>query len=78
MKRKKILCLFMIFLFVLSALAGCADKSKVGGGERTGIYTNMIRNRIPISRVDFESMKKNPNLFSFGKEYCGKTLGGVV
>ncbi len=50
----------------------------IGGGERTGIYTNMIRNRIPISRVDFESMKKNPNLFSFGKEYCGKTLGGVV
>ena len=33
MKRKKILCLFMIFLFVLSALAGCADKSKVGGDK---------------------------------------------
>ena len=50
----------------------------IGGNERAGIYTNMIRNRIPLCEVDFESMKKNPNLFAFGKEYCGKTLGGVI
>ena len=50
----------------------------IGGSERAGIYTNMIRNRVPICDVDFESMKKNANLFAFGKEYCGKTLGGVI
>ena len=55
MKRKKILCLIIIFLFVLSALAGCADKSKVGGDKtnvedyrnsRVGIMTGSYQSTI--------------------------------
>lgn len=46
--------------------------------DRAGIYTNMIRNAIPLDSVDFEKMKKIPNLFAFSEEYRRKKLGGVV
>lgn len=46
--------------------------------DRAGIYTNMIRNAIPLDTVDFEKMKKIPNLFAFSEEYRRKKLGGVV
>ena len=45
---------------------------------RAGIYTNLIRNRIPLSSVDFEALKKEPLLFPFGEEYRRSKLGGVV
>lgn len=50
----------------------------IGDVDRAGIYTNMIRKRIPLSEVDYEDLKKIPNLFAFGKKYRDKILGGVV
>ena len=41
----------------------------IGDTERAGIYTNMIRNRIPLSNVDFELLKENPGLAPFGSGY---------
>lgn len=50
----------------------------IGRVERAGIYTNMIREQIPISEVDFEMLKKDPNLLAFHEQYRRKKLGGVV
>ena len=41
----------------------------IGDIQRTGIYTNLIRNHIPLKDIDFESVKKSPNLFAFGRTY---------
>lgn len=46
--------------------------------ERAGIYTSMVRNKIPVDSVDFYALKQSPTLFSFGKDYCETKLGGVV
>ncbi len=46
--------------------------------ERAGIYTSMIRNKMPIDCVDFDALKQTPTLYSFGKDYCKSKLGGVV
>lgn len=45
---------------------------------RAGIYTSMIRNKIPVDSVDFDSLKQIPTLYSFGEDYCKAKLGGVV
>lgn len=50
----------------------------IGDTARAGIYTNMIRNRVPLDEIDFDSLKKVPNLFAFNAEYRRKKLGGVV
>lgn len=50
----------------------------VGDIDRAGIYTNMIRSRIPLSQVDFDSMKKLPNLYAFGEKYRHHILTGEV
>lgn len=50
----------------------------IGNTDRAGIYTNMIRNSIPLDNVDFDELKKIPNLFAFGEEYRRKKLRGVV
>lgn len=46
--------------------------------QRAGIYTSLIRNNVPLSSIDFETLKKSPDLVSFGEDYCRKKLGGVV
>lgn len=50
----------------------------IGNVDRAGIYTNMIRNRIPLSEVDFDMIKKEPSLLPFGKNYRTAKLGGEV
>ena len=50
----------------------------VGDTERAGIYTSMIRNRIPLDSIDFEAVKKSPSLMPFGQNYRVEKLGGVV
>lgn len=50
----------------------------VGKTERAGIYTNLIRTQTPLDSIDFESLKRVPNLFAFNAEYRRKKLGGVV
>ncbi len=49
-----------------------------GDTTRAGIYTNLIRNGISLSSIDFDTIKTVPNIFSFGQEYCRNSLGGVV
>ena len=50
----------------------------IGNVERAGIYTSLIRKKVPLDTVDFEILKKNPSLFAFSQNNRGKMLGGVV
>lgn len=50
----------------------------LGNVERAGIYTALIREKRPLSTLDFEAVKKSPGLLPFGAEYRGQKLGGVV
>ena len=50
----------------------------IGNVTGAGIYTAMIRERTPIDEVNFEMLKKMPNLFAFDDKYRRKKLGGVV
>lgn len=50
----------------------------IGDVDRAGIYTAMIRNRVPLDSVDFEKLKKEPALAAFSKEYRTTVLGGTV
>ena len=50
----------------------------VGNVDRAGIYTDMIRMKTPVSSVNFEILKKTPELFAFDEKNRRKKLGGVV
>ncbi len=50
----------------------------IGCQERAGIYTAMIRDRTPLSSVDFEWMKKGATTAAFPADIRGKKFGGVV
>lgn len=50
----------------------------IGDTQRAGIYTSLIRNKIPLDTIDFESLKQTPQIYSLGKDYCHEKLGGVV
>ncbi len=50
----------------------------IGDVARAGIYTNLIRTQTPLDAVDFENLKKNPNLFAFNQKYRKNILEGVV
>ena len=50
----------------------------VGDVRRAGIYTSLIRERTPLSQIDFEAVKREPSLLPFGREIRKKKLGGVV
>ena len=50
----------------------------VGDVARAGIYTSLIRERTPLSAIDFEAVKRAPSLLPFGRAYREKKLGGVV
>ena len=50
----------------------------IGCDERAGIYTSMIREKTPLSSVNFEVMKKVATTAAFSAEMRGKKFGGVV
>ena len=50
----------------------------IGDVDHAGIYTGMIRNRTPLDSVDFDSLKKAPNLYAFGAEYRHSKLEEVT
>ena len=50
----------------------------VGRCERAGIYTSMIRERTPLSSIDFELMKKGATTAAFGKDVRRQKFGGAV
>lgn len=47
----------------------------IGGYDRAGILTDMIRKRTPVSSVDFEEMIKQPALGALGMDYVRAVLG---
>ena len=49
----------------------------IGNVERTGIYTALIRNKTPLSSIDFELICEKPQLMAFSKKERARQLGGV-
>lgn len=50
----------------------------IGATERAGIYTSLIRERIPLSFIDFEMLKKTATSTAFSVEKRKQFFGGVV
>ena len=50
----------------------------IGATERAGIYTSLIRERIPLSSIDFEMLKKTATSTAFSVEKRKQFFGGVV
>lgn len=50
----------------------------VGKTDHAGIYTDLIRKRLPLDALDFESIKKSPNFFAFDANYRRNRLESVV
>jgi NAD(P)H-nitrite reductase large subunit len=48
----------------------------IGAVDRSGIYTALIRNRVPLNNVDFDILKNRPQLMMFGKENRKRILSG--
>ncbi len=49
----------------------------IGNVERTGIYTALIRNKTPLSSIDFDLICEKPQLMAFSKKERARQLGGV-
>ena len=50
----------------------------VGGVERAGVYTSLIREKRPIDSFDFAAVRRTPSLLALGKETRVQKLGGAV
>lgn len=50
----------------------------IGHMHRTGIYTALIRNKTPLSSVDFDRLRIEPQLTAMGKAYRDRVLKGEV
>ncbi|MBQ8545319.1 MAG: NAD(P)/FAD-dependent oxidoreductase [Clostridia bacterium] len=50
----------------------------IGQVERAGIYTSLIREKVPLDSINFDILKKNPTLFAYSQNQRRKMLGGVV
>ena len=50
----------------------------IGSTERAGIYTSLIREKVPLDTIDFESAEKIPSYSVFSHEIRRKKFGGVV
>ncbi len=49
----------------------------LGDVERAGIYTSLIRERTPLSSIDFDLIREKPQLMAFSQTERAKKLGGV-
>jgi len=50
----------------------------IGNVEKAGIYTSLIRERIPLDSIDFSLICEQPGLMAFAKDVRGLKLGGVA
>ena len=50
----------------------------IGGQERAGIYTSMIREKTPLSSINFDLMKQAASTAAFPAAVRRKKFGGVV
>lgn len=49
----------------------------IGDVARSGIYTSLIRNKTPLSSVDFDLIREHPGLMAFSRSKRDVILGGV-
>jgi len=50
----------------------------IGNVDKAGIYTSLIRDKVPLDTVDFELIRKKPSLMAFSMEHRRVKLGGVA
>lgn len=50
----------------------------MGDVKRAGIYTSMIKERIPLENVDMDMLKNRPQMMMFGKARREEKLGGIA
>jgi len=50
----------------------------MGNVERAGIYTSLIKERVPLSDIDFESIVKKPQLMAFSRTRRKEKLSGGI
>ena len=50
----------------------------IGETERAGIYTSLIREKVPLDTIDFALTKKIASNLIFSREICRKKFGSVV
>lgn len=50
----------------------------IGNVDKAGIYTSLIRDKVPLDTVDFELIRKKPSLIAFSMEQRRVKLGGVA
>ncbi len=50
----------------------------IGCDERAGIYTSLIREKTPLSSIDFETLKKTATTAAFSSKARRNMFGGVV
>lgn len=49
----------------------------LGDVERAGIYTSLVRERTPLSTIDFELIRETPQLMAFSATERARKLGGA-
>lgn len=49
-----------------------------GNVDRAGIYTALVRNRVPLENLDFELICREPSLMAYAKKDRARQLGGMV
>ncbi len=49
-----------------------------GDVDRAGIYTALVRNRVPLDGIDFELICEKPSLMAYAKKDRARQLGGMV
>lgn len=50
----------------------------IGNVDKAGIYTSLIREKTPLSEIDFGLVCKEPSLIAFGRSYRDEKLGGKI
>ena len=50
----------------------------IGDTDKIGIYTSLIRDRVPLDTINFDLLKKSATFAAFSPEIRGKKFGGVV
>lgn len=50
----------------------------IGKVDKAGIYTSLIREKTPLSDIDFEMVSREPSLIAFARSYRDEKLGGKI
>jgi NAD(P)H-nitrite reductase large subunit len=50
----------------------------IGAIEKAGVYTSLIREKTPLSSIDFELICKKPGLMAFSRKVRSEKLGGIL